>query len=94
VREDLLVHDIAAEGEAIRRDLLTPLVRARFGAQAPVPIFRRSLIQSVDTKVLAETLAVAVNELGLFVPRRWLHQALGVPEPQAGEPVVMKGGAS
>lgn len=93
VREDLLVDDIADEGATLRRDLLTPLVQARFGAGAPVPQFRRSLAQAVDTKVLAETLAVAVNALGLRVPQRWVHQALGIPQPQGAEPVLTGGGA-
>jgi phage gp29-like protein len=88
VREDLLADDIADEGHSIRRDLLTPMVQARFGDGVPVPHFRRSLIQSADTKVLAETLAVAVGQLGLEVPRRWVHQALGIPEAQDGEPVL------
>jgi len=88
VREDLLVDDIADESRSLRRDLLTPLVRARFGDKAPVPVFRRSLIQSVDTKVLADTLAVAVRDLGLPVPRRWVHRALGIPEPSSDEPVL------
>jgi phage gp29-like protein len=88
VREDLLVDDIADEGQTIRRDLLTPLVQARFGDGVPIPCFRRSLIQAVDTRVLVDTLAVAVNQLGLEVPRRWVHQALGIPEPQADEPVL------
>lgn len=91
VREDLLIDDMAEESETIRRDVLTPLVEARFGPGAPVPLFRRSLIQSVDTKVLAETLAVAVNELGLAVPRRWVYQSLGIPEPQVGESVLARG---
>jgi len=88
VREDLLVDDIADESQTIRRDLLTPLVRMHLGDGVPVPQFRRSLIQSVDTKVLADTLAVAVNELGLAVPQQWVHQALGIPEARAGEPVL------
>lgn len=88
VREDLLVDDIGDESHTLRRDLLTPLVRAQLGSDAPVPQFRRSLVQSVDTKVLADTLAVAVNELGLRVPARWVHQALGIPEPQADEAVL------
>jgi phage gp29-like protein len=94
VREDLLVDDIADEAQTLRRDLLTPLVRARFGDEAPVPSLRRSLIQSVDTKVLADTLAVAVRKLGLRVPRRWVHRALGIPEPLAEEPVLSVGGGS
>jgi phage gp29-like protein len=91
VREDLLVDDIADEGQSLRRDVLAPLVRARFGDGVPVPRFRRSLIQSVDTKVLAETLAVGVRELGLRVPRRWAHRALGIPEPSADEPILAGG---
>jgi phage gp29-like protein len=65
VREDLLVDDMRDEASTLRRDLLTPMVRARFGDGAPVPHFRRSLVESVDTKVLADTLAVAVRDLGL-----------------------------
>ncbi len=93
VREDLLVNDIADEAETLRRDLLTPLVRARFGDGAAVPRFRRSLIESVDTQVLAETLAVAVRELGMRVPQRWVHRALGIPEPAEDEAVLRAGGA-
>lgn len=88
VREDLLVHDIESEGRTIRRDVLTPLVRAKFGPDVPVPHFRRSLVQAIDTAKLAQTLAVAVNELRLPVPRAWAYQALGVPAPREGEPVL------
>ena len=88
VREDLLVDDVADESQTLRRDLLTPLVRARFGDAAPVPVFRRALIQSVDTQVLADVLAVAVRDLGLRVPRRWVHRALGIPEPVGDESIL------
>lgn len=88
VREDLLVNDIADEADTLRRDLLTPIVRARFGPVAAVPIFRRSLVQAVDTKTLAETLAVAINEMGLPVPQRWAHEALGIPVPADNEPTL------
>ena len=73
---------------------VTPLVRARFGDGVPVPRFRRSLIQSVDTKVLADTLAVAVRELGMKVPRRWVHRALGIPEAAEDEAVLSGGSQS
>lgn len=71
---------------------MTPLVQMRFGDGVAVPRFRRALVQSVDTKVLAETLAVAVNQLGLAVPQAWVHQSLGIPQPQAGEVVLAPGG--
>jgi phage gp29-like protein len=92
VREDLLSDDIADEGHSLRRDVLTPLVLARFGDGVAVPHFRRSLIQTVDTKTLADTLAVAVNQLGLAVPQPWAHQALGIPQPQSDEAVLSAGG--
>ncbi len=88
VREDLLVDDIADEAATIRRDLLTPIVQARFGDGVAAPMFRRSLAESVDTRVLAETLSVAVNELGVAAPRRWAHRALGIPEPSGDEAVL------
>lgn len=93
VREDLLVDDIKQESETLRRDLLRPMVRARFGDDAATPFFHRPLIQSVDTKVLADTLAVAVRELGLQVPSEWVHRSLGIPQPRDGEP-VLEGGAA
>ena len=88
VREDLLVDDIADEAATIRRDVLRPIVQARFGDGAAAPVFRRSLVESVDTRVLAETLAVAVKDLGMSVPARWVHRALGIPEPAADEAVL------
>lgn len=91
VREDLLADDIFDEAETIRREVLTPIVQAKFGPGVPTPQFRRSLMQSVDSRVLAETLAVAVNEVGLSVPRRWAHEALGIPEARASEPVLQRG---
>ena len=94
VREDLLIDDIADEAHTIERDLLAPLVQARFGQDAPLPRFRRSLSQAVDTRVLAETLATAVGKIGLRVPRAWAHAALGIPEPRGGEPVIEKGAST
>lgn len=88
VREDLLAADIADEARSLQRGLLRPLVQARFGDAAPVPRFRRALVESVDTRSLADTLAVAVRELGVRVPRRWVHRVLGIPEPLAGEAVL------
>lgn len=88
VREDLLAADLADEAATLRRDLLAPLVRARFGDGTPVPHFRRALVQTIDTRQLCETLATAVERLGLPVPQRWAYQALGIPAPQVGEATI------
>lgn len=73
VREDLLVDDMRDEAATLRRDLLRPMVEARFGPAAAIPEFRRSLVESIDTKTLAQTLAVASRELRMRVPqaRHW-----------------------
>lgn len=79
VRLDLRQDDIVKEGRTIRRDLLGPITRLRFGLNAPVPYFKRVLTPPRDLKQLAEVLSVAVNDLGMKVSSQWAHQALGVP---------------
>ncbi len=79
VRQDVLVDDVRREAATIRRDLLDPLARLRFGSEVPVPFFRRKLKQTRSAIELAEVLDMAVNRLGLKVPARWLHEALGIP---------------
>lgn len=88
VREDLLVDDMRDEAATLRRDLLRPMVEARFGPAAAVPAFRRSLVESIDTKTLAQTLAVASRGLRMRIPRAWAHRSLGIPEAAAGEAVL------
>lgn len=88
VRQDLRDDDIRKEGRTIRRDLLRPLVELKFGPAAPVPFFRRSIEAPRDAQTLARVLATAVNELGLKVPARWAHEALGVPVLEEGEGAV------
>lgn len=88
VREDLLVDDMRDEAATLRRDLLRPMVEARFGPATAIPEFRRSLVESIDTKTLAQTLAVASRELRMRIPRAWAHRSLGIPEAAAGEAVL------
>lgn len=85
VRRDIRDDDIRKEARTIRRDLLTPLTRLKFGPDAPVPHFRRIVDLSNEPKKLADVLATAVNELGVKVPSRWAHAALGLPEAREGE---------
>ena len=88
VRRDVLADDVRKEGRTIRRDLLTPLTRLRFGPDAPVPYFRRKIRWASDATELAQILDSAVNRLGLKVPAAWAHDALGVPSAQAEEGAV------
>jgi len=93
VRQDVLADDIRKEGRTIRRDLLGPMTRLRFGPDAPVPCFRRKLKQPVDTTQLASVLDVAVNRLGVSVPLGWVHEALGIPLAEKDGATVPGAGA-
>lgn len=88
VRQDLRDDDLRKEARTIRRDLLAPMVRMQFGPDAPVPFFRRRTDRSDDPERLSRVLSVAVNELGVRVPARWAHAAMGLPEASDGEPVL------
>ncbi len=88
VRQDVLADDMRKEGGTIRRDLLGPMVRLRFGPDAPVPHFRRKLRQLTDANELVEVLDVAINQLGLKVPSQWAHDALGIPQASQSEVTV------
>lgn len=88
VRKDIRADDIRKEGRTIRRDVLAPLTRFRFGPDAPVPYFRRTPSGPTDTEALVTVLDAAVNKLGVRVPLRWAHDALGIPRGQAGDDVL------
>lgn len=79
VRRDIRDADLRAEARTLRRDLLAPLTRLRFGPHAPAPFFVRSVDQPREPKELAEVLDLAVNRLGVRVPAQWAHEALGLP---------------
>jgi phage gp29-like protein len=80
IRLDLRRDDITREGRTIRRDVLTPMTRLEFGPDVPVPFFQRQLHPPRDLRELANVMSIAVNDLGMKVPVRWAHDALGLPE--------------
>jgi phage gp29-like protein len=90
VRLDLRQDDIMREGRVIRRDVLAPITRMQFGSGVPAPYFRRQFDPPRDLRELAGVLSTAVNELGMRVPARWAHSALGVPEA-VGEEETLSG---
>ncbi|HWL94460.1 MAG TPA: DUF935 family protein [Phycisphaerae bacterium] len=88
VRRDLRDDDLRKEAQTIRRDLLSVMTRFEFGAEAPVPHFRRIPDQTMSPETLARVLGLAANELGVRVPARWAHASLGIPEAREGEAVL------
>jgi phage gp29-like protein len=86
VRKDILADDLRKEGRTIRRDLLSPITRLRFGDRAPVPFFCRRPRRPTDARELADILDVAVNQLGVTVPQDWARDVLGIPAGSENEP--------
>jgi phage gp29-like protein len=93
VRKDLRADDIRKEGRTIRRDVLAPLARFKFGPDVPVPYFARKPGRSEGIEELSKVLDAAVNRLGVRVPAGWVHEALGIPRPAGGEEVLQAGRA-
>jgi phage gp29-like protein len=87
IRLELRQDDIQKEGRTIRCDVLAPIVRMELGPDAPAPFFRRKFSPPRDLRELADVLKIAVNDLGIRIPQRWVHEALGVPEA-GNEPAV------
>ena len=90
VRKDILLDDIRKEGRTVRRDILRPLVQFKFGLEVPVPFFRRKPEEPRDLRELADVLSVAVNDLGIQAPTRWVHDTLGIPQATNGEATVAR----
>ncbi len=90
VRRDILADDLRREARTIRRDILTPLARFRFGPDVPVPRFARHVRRTGSARELADLLDVAVNDLGFRVPLDWAHESLGLPRA-ADSATVLQG---
>jgi len=88
VRKDILADDIRKESRTVRRDLLGPMTRLRFGDRAAVPFFCRRPRRPTDAKELADVLDVAINQLGVNVPREWAREVLGIPAGTDSEPAL------
>ena len=90
VRKDLRDSDIRQVGSTITRDLLYPL--AVLNGLAPdgmrrCPVFRLDVGETEDIKVYAEALPKLVD-IGFQIPVQWAQEKVGIPQPEAGEPVL------
>ena len=90
VRKDLRDSDIRQVGSTITRDLLYPLVV--LNGLAPdgmrrCPVFRLDVGETEDMAAYAEALPKLVD-IGVQIPVQWAQEKLGIPQPEAGEPVL------
>lgn len=90
VRKDLRDSDIRQVCSTITRDLLYPL--AVLNGLAPdgmrrCPVFRLDVGETEDMTAYAEALPKLVD-IGVQIPVQWAQEKLGIPQPEAGEPVL------
>ena len=90
VRKDLRDSDIRQVGSTITRDLLYPL--AVLNGLAPDGMRRCSVFQldvgeTEDMAAYAEALPKLVD-IGVQIPVQWAQEKVGIPQPEAGEPVL------
>jgi len=88
VRKDIRADDVRKEGRMLRRAVLAPLARFKFGPEVSVPYFTRKPRQPHDLEELSAVLDAAVNRLGVRVPAAWAHEVLGIPQASEDEPVL------
>jgi phage gp29-like protein len=88
VSEELAISDLREEANTLRRFLLAPLVRLKFGPDCPVPYWKRTVEEPKDPEQVARVLDAAANRLGMPVPRTWAYETLGIPEPAEGDEVL------
>lgn len=90
VRKDLRDSDIRQICSTLTRDLLYPL--AVLNGLAPdgmrrCPVFRLDVGETEDMTAYAEALPKLVD-IGVQIPVQWAQEKLGIPQPEAGEPVL------
>lgn len=89
VRGDILNADNDAISETITDQLIRWIVLFEFGPDTPLPEFSFDIEETADAKTLAEALEILVG-LGLEVPKRFVHDATGIPAPSDDEPILSK----
>lgn len=86
VRRDILKSDARQIARSLTRMLVMPLARLNTRlTRLPTWVFDTELPE--DLTRYSQALPSLVN-VGLQVPARWVHEKLGIPEPEAGERVL------
>lgn len=91
VRRDLLEGDARQVARTITRDLIWPMVvlNAPIDSYRRCPKFEFDLSEPEDIKTYAVALPRLVD-VGLEIPRDWAQERLGIPKPEAGQPILAR----
>lgn len=89
VRDDLLRFDARALAATLRHQVAEPLVRLNLGPDAPVPLVELHIEEGEDLDALGQQL-IALAQVGLDVPLRWVREKWGIPKAEASEAVLVR----
>ncbi|MFT0211818.1 DUF935 domain-containing protein [Pseudomonas sp. F1_0610] len=90
VRHDLLESDARQLAATLTKDLLWPLIVLNRGGDLNnrrMPRFSFDLKQTEDLSTFATALPPLVN-IGMQIPKTWVHDKLGIPQSDAHEEVL------
>ncbi len=87
VREDLIEADARQLAATLTRDLVRPIVDLNMGPVDRYPEVRIVIEEAEDLGALAGNIE-RLARLGLPVPKSWLYEKFGIPEPKPGEDVL------
>lgn len=92
-QEKVLKGIVDADNDAISETITDQLIRwivcFAFGPDEPLPTFAFDVEEATDAKALAEALNIYVD-LGLEVPKAYVHDVTGIPAPAPGDPILAK----
>ena len=87
VRDDLIESDARQLAATLSRDLVRPIVDLNMGPVDRYPEVRIVIEEAEDLGQLAENIE-RLARIGLPVPKGWLYEKFGIPEPKDGEDVL------
>lgn len=88
VRMDLESADDKALSEAVRWQLLGPILWLKYGTQEIPPLFRFNTAEALDVKAWLESVKIVNKDLGLPVSRAQIYDVTGLHEPLSEEDAV------
>lgn len=86
VRQDLIRSDARQLADTLGRDLIRPWVNFQFGPQRRYPRVEFEVVRAEHLTAQAG-LYKGLVDLGMEIPRAWLHTQMRVPQPEEGEAV-------
>lgn len=87
VQEDIERADAKMLSAVLNRDLVRPWIDLEFGPQKLYPRLVIARPEEKDVKMILDGIAQAVP-MGLRVPKSFIHDLLGVPEPEGDEELL------